>query len=273
MHSRSAAIICALTLIVLAGCSSKPAEAPAHKKSPPPQPAAAPAASAPAPAMALPADGWVTTVFGVKKEPVKERQIPDPSGEGTVSNWVATIYRGEKVRVLERREGKLEITAGVKGKDGYHAYGKKTDWLKIEDSSKTVGWIDTRYVLSGPDITPATVLTETKTFQRPDLLALAEKQDIAPGTLLFVLHEQGDFAEVNFTPTRTTWVQKKDLVFDAREIMLARMIEKLRYLQRKGKTGEMKKLLELAKESFKDTKLFSTALAPFEQAAQKEDGG
>ena len=271
MNNRITTIICVLACISLAGCSSKPAEAPAQKAAPAPKPVAAAPAPTEEPAMALPADGWVTTVFGVKKEPVAERQIPNPAGEGTVSNWVATIYRGEKVRVLERREGKMEITAGVKGEKGYHAYGKKTDWMKIEDSSKTVGWIDTRYVLSGPGITLATVLTETKTFQRPDLLALAEKQDIAPGTLLFVLQEQGDFAEVNFSPTRSAWVQKKDLTTDAREIMVARMIEKLRYLQRKGKTDELEKLLELAKENYKDAKLFYTGLVPFEDSVKKDD--
>jgi len=247
---------------------TKPAAAPkaVEKKPVPAQKVEVPA---PTP---QPTEGYATTVFGVKKEPVTDRKIADPAGgDKQISNWVATIYRGEKLKIIEKIEGKMEITGGVHDRKGYHATGTKIDWLKIADSSNTIGWIEARYVVSGAEMALSTVLGNTKTFARPDLLALVGKQDIAPGTLLFTLQQQGDFVEVNFTPTRSAWVQKKDLVFVEQEIMLARMIEKLRYLQRKGKTQELAKLLELAKESFKGAKLFETGLAPFEEAAKKDN--
>jgi len=247
-----------------------PAAQPAAKKAPA-------AAKTPVPqaqkevAEPLASEGYATTVFGIKKEPVTDRKIADPAGgDKKISNWVTTIYRGEKLKIIEKLEGKLEITGGVHDRKGYHATGKKIDWLKVEDTSGKTGWIEARYVVSGPDMALATVLATTRSFARPDLLALKEKQEIEPGTLLFTLQQQGDFVEVNFTPTRNIWVQKKDLVQEEQEIMLARMIEKLRYLQRKGKTEELAKLLSLAKDSFKDAKLAGAGLKAFEEGAEKE---
>ena len=134
-----------------------PAAQPAAKKAPAAAKTPAPQAQKEA-AEPLASEGYATTVFGIKKEPVTDRKIADPAGgDKKISNWVATIYRGEKLKIIEKKEGKLEIT-GVKNNKGFQAKGKKIDWLKVEDTSGKTGWIEARYVVSGPDMALATVL-------------------------------------------------------------------------------------------------------------------
>ena len=197
---------------------------------------------------AVKSPAYLTTVFGVKRMPVADRKIDNPDGEGKVSNWVATLYRGEQVSSFEQND----------------------KYTRVEDSTGKTGWIESRYLVVGEVVKPACVGKSLETFDRPDIISLNAKRVIKAGTLVFIIAENEQFVQVNFTPTQTAWVLKKNLVQDAKEIKAASFIEKMRYLKRKGKVEDIKKSLELMRSMMSETVLLKVAEAEFAEKKEVE---
>jgi SH3-like domain-containing protein len=211
-------------LALAAGC--KPSSPPA-----PQQPQAAPAAAAPsgaaeAPAAAKGPVAYVTTVSVLKKEPTDAAKIPGKPGSKDVSNYVDLLYRGEKVAVLETKE----------------------DWARVRSSGEKEGWMKRTSIFEGEGLVEATILAPTEVFDRPDLLAANAKKKLDPGTFVLIVKEKKPFSEVNYSGSQDVWVLSERLNTSEKEVMVARLAEKIRYLWRNNKKDDALANLAIAKQ-------------------------
>jgi SH3-like domain-containing protein len=212
----------ALALLVLAACSpQKPAATPA---------AGAPAAAAPA---AAPAPAYVVAIVTLRKEPVAADRIPGPNGKPVGNYLSTTLQRGERVTVIESRD----------------------DWHRIRASDDTEGWLRATAVLDGTGVTEATVSQPADVFDRPDLLAANAKRKVDPGSLLLVVKAKPPFSEVNVPGAQNAWVLTERLVTGPREVGVAKLIEKARWLAKSEKREEALQIPALAKGQFADVPL------------------
>jgi SH3-like domain-containing protein len=203
--------------LALAACSRQPAQSP-------PAPAGAVAA---APAATAPAGGaYVTSASALRREATESARVKGPGGKEVV-NAVAVLQRGEQVTVVESRQ----------------------DWVKVRSSDDREGWLKHASLVEG-EVTPATVLVPTDVFDRPDLLAANAKRKIDPGTLLLVVRTKAPFSEVNVSSGPNAWVLAERLSSADREVSVAKLTEKARWLVRSGKPDEARQLLGLAREHF-----------------------
>src|SRR6266540_586403 len=193
---RSTALVLA---VVLAACSKKPAAG---------EPLAAPAA----PSAAAPAGAYVSGATVLRREPTEAPRVPGPAGKD-VANALTVLQRGEKVSVGEARE----------------------DWAKVRSSDDREGWLKRGAVLEGDGVTEATVLAAADVFDRPDLLAANAKRRIEPGTLLLVVKSRPPFSEVNVSSGPNAWVLTERLATGEKEVSVAKLAEKARFLARSGK--------------------------------------
>lgn len=201
--------------LVLAACSRQP---------PPPAPAGAPPAAAPDLAAAGPAH--VSGVTPLRREPSEAARAKGPGGKD-VSNQLALLQRGERVTVLEARQ----------------------DWAKVRASDDREGWLKRALVLEG-GAAEATVVVPADVFDRPDLLAANARRKVEPGTLLLVVRTRPPFSEVNVSSGPNAWVLSERLATDEREVSVAKLMEKARWLARAGKPDEARQLLALARDRF-----------------------
>jgi SH3-like domain-containing protein len=199
----------------LAACSKAPAPSGAG-------PAPAPAAALPAPASA-----FVSAATALRREPTDAARVPGPSGKEIV-NALAVLQRGEKVALVELRE----------------------DWAKVRSSDDHDGWVRRATLLEGDGVAEATVLAPADVFDRPDLLAANAKRRIEPGTLLLVVKAKPPFTEVNVSSGPNAWVLSERLATGEREVSVAKLAEKARWLVKNGKPDEAKQMLALAREHF-----------------------
>ncbi len=207
----------------LAACSKQPAKSP---------PAAVAGAGPAAPAATAPAGGaFVTSASALRREPTESARVQGPAGK-EVANAVAVLQRGEQVSVVETRQ----------------------EWVKVRSSDDKEGWLRRSGLVEG-DVTPATVLVPTDVFDRPDLLAANAKRKIEPGTLLLVVRTKTPFSEVNVSSGPNAWVLAERLATADREVSVAKLTEKARWLVRGGKPDEAKQLLSLAREHFSGSPL------------------
>lgn len=187
-----------------------------------------------------------TTVL--KKEPSDDRRI-EVNGK-KVSNWLATLYRGEEVVVL----------------------GKEGDFTKARTSDETEGWIKSDRLVRAADVELATVAEEAKVWRRPDVVALDANKTIAPGSLLFVLKKKDQFAEVDYPRSEysssTAWVMADKLITEANEVSAAKLIMKIRYLREK-KDASATQLTEIARSQFGSSQLIGL----LDQSAAEGDEG
>lgn len=184
------------------------------------------AASPRAPSVAA-GGSFVLQTAALYRGPSSDRRI-EVDGKN-VTNYLATLYRGERVKILE---------AG----DDYHA---------VVASDGTEGFVRARAVLRESSAA-ATVTRETKTFERPALVALAE-QTLPAGALLFVVQEKGEFSEVNTAGIRTAWVLTESLARDPVSYDVAKLLNRVRALkgdQGKDHSNEIASLVEVAKTSY-----------------------
>jgi SH3-like domain-containing protein len=189
----------------------------------PPQGNVASAAAAAAP-QAL---GYATIASLVRKEPSEAQKVAGPDGK-EVANYVSVLQRGEKVAVIETKD----------------------DWVKIRASDDKEGWMKSSSVLQGEGITEATVLVAADVFDRPDLLAANAKRKVEPGTLLLVVKSKPPFSEVNVSGSQNAWVLGERLATGEREVSVAKLIEKARWLVRNKKQDDAKQVLSLARDHF-----------------------
>ena len=196
----------------LAACSRKPS------------PAAAPASAAAAPA---PAGAFVTVASALRREPADAARVPGPGGK-EVANALAVLQRGERVAVVEVRE----------------------DWVKARTSDDREGWLKRATLVEGDEVVAATVLAPADVFDRPDLLAANARRHIEPGTLLLVVRTKPPFSEVNVSSGPDAWVLAERLTSAEREVSVAKLSEKARWLVRNGKPEDAHQMLALAREHF-----------------------
>jgi hypothetical protein len=224
----------ALVLVLaLAACTRSPAP-PAEPEAPPP--GVAPAPSGPTPA-------YVSAVTALRREPSEAPRVAGPRGKPVV-NQLAMLLRGERITVLEARE----------------------DWAKVRSSDDREGWVRRASVLEGEGIAEATVLAPADVFDRPDLLAANATRRIEPGTLLLVVRTRLPFAEVNVSSGPNAWVLAERLATGEKEVSVAKLAEKARWLVRNGKPEEAKRILALAREHFAGVPLVDALAAELGEA-------
>jgi len=218
--------------VLLAACGRGPAPAPAGGD-------AAPVPGAPAPA--LPAPAFVSAATTLRREPVDAPKVKGPKGKD-VSNQLAVLQRGEKVTLLEARE----------------------DWARVRSSDDREGWLKRGALLEGEGIVEATVLVPADVFDRPDLLAANARRKIDPGTLLLVVKARAPFSEVNVSSGPNAWVLSERLATGEKEVSVAKLAEKARWLKRNGKEDEARQILALAREHFAGVPLVDALAAELE---------
>jgi SH3-like domain-containing protein len=213
----------AVALLALAACSPQKPAAPAGQGAVAPAPIAAPVG----------APAYVVAVVTLRKEPSAADRIPGPTGK-LVSNYLATtLQRGERVSLVESRE----------------------DWHRVRASDDTEGWLRATALLDGIGVTEATVAQPADVFDRPDLLAANAKRKVEPGSLLLVVKARPPFSEVNVPGAQNAWVLTERLVSGTREVGVAKLIEKARWLVKSDRKEEALKILALAKGQFADIPL------------------
>lgn len=213
-------------LLLAAACSKGPADATAVPGAPgAPAPGAAPVASEPA---------YVVAIVQLRKTPDAADKITAPDGKTKVSNYLPiALYRGERVTLLEAKD----------------------DWTRVRTSDDKEGWLRSSTVLDGTGVSEATLLAEANVFDRPDLLAANAKRKLAPGSLLFVVKAKPPFSEVSAPGGPNAWVLTERLATGEREVAVAKLIEKARWLVKKERKDEAAQLLELAQTQFADVVL------------------
>ncbi len=196
------------------------------------------APSAPRPSQAG-EQAFVTGVTAVRRANTEDKQIDDPKKPGKkVNNYITTLHRGEQVQVIM-----------VEG-----------DWAQVRSSDEKEGWTKKDALLPSEGVTMATTLDETKTFDRPDLLALNPKRKVAAGALVYAQRTKDQFSEVNLGGTSTAWVLTSGLVSEQREVDAAKLLNKARWLT-EHKDSTSADLMDLAKKEYGDTKVMQAYAA------------
>lgn len=196
-----------------------------------------------APAPTGPVAAHVRSVTALRRQPSDAARVPGPAGRD-VPNQLAILQRGEKITVLEVRE----------------------EWAKVRSSDDKEGWIRRAAALEGDGIAVATVLAPADVFDRPDLLAANARRKIEPGTLLLVVKAKPPFAEVNVSSGPNAWVLAERLATGEKEVSVAKLAEKARWLARSGKPDEAKQILALARQNFAGIPLVETLAAELGEA-------
>ncbi|SRR6266540_3941400 len=211
--------------VALAACSKKPVPG-------------EPSAATGSPSAAAPAAAYVSGATALRREPAEAARVRGPGGK-EVANALAVLQRGEKVAVVEARE----------------------DWAKVRSSDDREGWVKRGALLEGEGLTEATVVASADVFDRPDLLAANAKRRIEPGTLLLVVKSRPPFSEVNVSSGPNAWVLSARLATGEREVSVAKLAEKARFLERSGKHDEAKQILALARDHFAGSPLVDALAA------------
>jgi SH3-like domain-containing protein len=215
----------AVALLALAACSPQKPEATPAPGTPGSAGTATPAA-APAPA-------YVVAIVTLRKEPVAADRIPGPAGKPVGNFLSTTLQRGERIALIETRD----------------------DWHRVRASDDTEGWLRATAVLDGAGVTEATVTQPADVFDRPDLLAANAKRKVEPGSLLLVVKAKPPFSEVNVPGAQNAWVLTERLVTGTREVGVAKLIEKARWLVKSERRDDALQILALAKGQFADVPL------------------
>jgi SH3-like domain-containing protein len=223
--------LAAALAVSLAACGKSSSPAPAGGDGAAPQAAAAPLAGA----------AHVSSATTLRREPLDAPKVKGPSGKD-VSNALAVLQRGEKVALLEVRE----------------------DWARVRSSDDREGWLRRAALLEGDDVAEATVLVPADVFDRPDLLAANARRKIEAGTLLLVVKARAPFSEVNVSSGPNAWVLSERLATGEKEVSVAKLAEKARWLKRNGREEEAKQILALARQHFADVPLVEAVAAELE---------
>lgn len=177
---------------------------------------------------------YVVTAAALRREPSEASRVPGPPPRrAQVSNVIATLLRGEKVILV----------------------GERDEWAQVRASDESQGWIKKTAIIPGAGVTEATLAVPADAFDRPDLLAMNARRKIEAGTLLLVVRSRELFSEVNTGGSATAWVLSDRLLAGPRDVMVAKLIEKARWLTRIGKPEDARAVLELARTQFADVAL------------------
>jgi len=177
---------------------------------------------------------YLTKEAVLRKSASDEAKVQKPGTNMLEVNWVATLYRGERVDELEHSNA----------------------WTRVRISDDKVGWVWSESLLPAENVTLATVDRETRVFERPDILALDPKNTISAGTLLLVTKTgtPSSFVKANYSGTAAGFFLSEDLLFALDELEASSVINRACAL--KGRNpGEARALWDLAKTKFAGTKL------------------
>ncbi len=215
-------------------------------KTAPPSPSTAPGAAPGAVAATAPASGpaVVSAAPALRRAPTDAAKVKAPSGKD-VPNALALLQRGERVTMVEARE----------------------DWARVRSSDDKEGWLKRSAILEGDGISEATVLVPADVFDRPDLLAANARRKIDPGVLLLVVKTKPPFSEVNVSSGPNAWVLSDRLATGEKEVSVAKLAEKARYLKRTGKEDEARQIVALARQTFAGVPLVDIVAAEIEGTA------
>ncbi len=220
----------ALAAVLAAACSGR---RPASPDGGPPGPS--PAVAGGGAEMA-----YVVAAAALRREPSDASRVPGPPPRhAQISNVITTLLRGERVTLVGERE----------------------QWAQVRASDESQGWIKKSALLPGAGVTEATLAAPADAFDRPDLLAVNARRKIEAGTLLLVVRSRELFSEVNTGTSSTAWVLSDRLLTGPRDVMVAKLIEKARWLTRIGKPDDARAVLELARTQFADVPLAQTLAA------------
>ncbi len=226
-------ILAAALALTLAACAKSGSPAPGAPAGAPQGPAAAP------PSAGGPA--FVSGTTSLRREPSDAAKVKGPAGKD-VANALAVLQCGERVTLVEARE----------------------EWAKVRSSDDREGWLRRAALLEGDGISEATVLVPADVFDRPDLLAANARRKIDPGTLLLVVKTKAPFSEVNVSSGPNAWVLTDRLATGEREVSVAKLAEKARFLKRSGKEDEARQIVALAREHFAGVPLVDLLAAEIE---------
>lgn len=192
---------------------------------------AAPADAPPGgPAVVAPvgsAAAFVSASTPLRREPSDAQKVKGPAGKD-VANALAFLQRGERLTLLEASD----------------------EWAHVRASDDREGWVKRSALLEGDGITAATVLAPADVFDRPDLLAANAKRKIEAGTLLLVVKSKPPFSEVSVSAGPNAWVLTERLASGEKEVSVAKLAEKARWLKRSGKEDDARQILALARDHF-----------------------
>jgi SH3-like domain-containing protein len=178
----------------------------------------------------------VSVATALRREPSEAARVAGPGGGKEVVNALTVLQRGERVTIVEARE----------------------EWAKVRSSDDRDGWLKRTTLVEGDGVAEATVLAAADVFDRPDLLAANARRKLEPGTLLLVVKAKPPFSEVNVSSGPNAWVLSERLSTAEREVSVAKLVEKARWLLRNGKGDEAKQMLALAREHFAGSPLIDT---------------
>jgi GW (Gly-Tryp) dipeptide domain len=222
-------LLCSSLLIFagLVACNKKADESTA---------AAGSAGNAASPVAVTVPTAFITQTTTLKREVSDLPKVDNGKGK-LVANWLATLYRGEKVTLIANPQG----TSG--------------DYVQVKTSNDLTGWIKSSALLSGSDVREAVAFDPLETFDRPDMLALNAKKKVSAGTLLFVTKQRDQFTEINIGGSQVVWVLGAKLISDANEIMVAKLFAKARAIKESKSGGSVEELVKLARDNFSDARL------------------
>ncbi len=185
---------------------------------------------------------FVASPSPLRREPTDDTKVGDVNDPTKkVTNFLTTLQRGETVQVFRVEK----------------------EWARIKASDESPGWIKKDALVPAEGVSLATVLEPTKTFNRPDLVALIPNRLLEPATLLLITKTKEQFSEVNVKGQQTTWILSESLAIDVDEVGAAKLLSKAKSLQEKKDPGA-NELLDLAKSKFSNTKLIQKLTAPLE---------
>lgn len=235
------ALAAAAALACLAACGKGSAPAAARGEAAGPRaPDAAIAAAA--------AAAHVSAVTVLRREPTDAARVRG-GGKKELPNQLAILLRGEKVTVLEAQE----------------------EWARVKSSDDSEGWLRRGALLEGEGVVEATVLAPADVFDRPDLLAANARRKVEAGTLLLVVKTRAPFSEVNVSSGPNAWVLSERLATGEREVSVAKLAEKARWLRKAGKDDEAKQILALARQQFGGVPLVDVLAAELGEAPPGAD--
>ncbi len=251
-------VLLAVLLSLVAACEETSSDATLDGNEPMPDGEAAltdpatPAAPDPAAAASDPVPAYVAATTVVRKTKSTESKVDDPANPGKkMSNWVATVYRGEEIVIV--------------AEDG--------DWCEVKTTGDKTGYAQRAGLLTQDEATLATVLEEAKTFTRPDILTMNASKTVEAGTLLYVTKAKGEFSEANHIGTQSVWLRSDALSQDPGEIAVAKILTQVRYQEGRGKEDNLakaKQLRELGISTYPDAAL-TKLLRPAEDSATDGD--
>jgi len=190
--------------------------------------------------------GYVLGFASLRRQPSDAKRVPDAGGK-QVNNWLTTLYRGEKVDVVVQ----------------------KGEWAQVRASDDTEAWTKVSGLISAKSTKLATLIEPARMFLRPNRTSLATGKKFEPGTLMFVMQSKGDFSKVNYGGE--AWIKTTDLLTDSSETDAARLLYRIRHMQKK-KDPAVGELIDLAKEEFKDTKVLGLLEQAEPEQPSSEEG-